>query len=232
MKRTRFKSGVYIISNKSNGRIYVGSAVDVKSRLYDHKNALQRGIHANPHLQRAWNKYEEKNFEFIPILWCSNKERLIHEQEMIDKYMASKQAYNIYPNAGSPLGTRHSQITKQKQSKARKEYWGSHEHLFKDKNPFYKKKHTEKVCTTIGEKNKKNLKGNQHARGNKFSHTPEEIEKMKNSWTLEMREAAAERGRNRIPWNKGISPSKETRNKISESLKCYFEIQRKPKKRI
>lgn len=57
--------GVYIINNKLNGHNYVGSSVNIKKRFSRHKTELRQNKHPNRYLQRAWNKYEEENFEFI-----------------------------------------------------------------------------------------------------------------------------------------------------------------------
>lgn len=56
------KSGVYKIINKVNGKFYIGSSKDIDNRWVCHKRNLNAGIHDNPILQKAWNKYGEKNF--------------------------------------------------------------------------------------------------------------------------------------------------------------------------
>jgi group I intron endonuclease len=49
-------AGVYWILNLVNGKVYIGSSVDVENRLQNHKKDLIAGKHRNPYLQRAWNK--------------------------------------------------------------------------------------------------------------------------------------------------------------------------------
>jgi group I intron endonuclease len=207
MERTNFNSGVYIILNKINGKVYVGSALNIKSRLYNHKRDLKNNIHVNKYLQNAWNKYEENNFEFNVILYCSNKNRLIYEQEMIDKYLSLHLAYNMYPKAGSPLGSHHSQKTIEKQSKVRKKYWETHEHPYGKKNSFYGKTHTKesKEKSAMSHNKLEIYKGNQYAKGNRFKHTSEEIERMKNSWTPELRKQASIRATKRYQEGFGIA---------------------------
>lgn len=47
-------NGVYIILNLKNRHYYIGSTLDTfEKRLRHHYNALNRGNHKNPHLQRA-----------------------------------------------------------------------------------------------------------------------------------------------------------------------------------
>jgi predicted GIY-YIG superfamily endonuclease len=56
--------GVYIINNKLNGHNYIGSSINIKQRFAQHKSTLRHNTHRNQHLQNAWNKYGEENFDF------------------------------------------------------------------------------------------------------------------------------------------------------------------------
>lgn len=64
-------SGIYGIRNIVNGKIYVGQTKDFKHRWREHVRELNHNIHHNKHLQNAWNKYGEENFEFFVIEKCS-----------------------------------------------------------------------------------------------------------------------------------------------------------------
>ena len=57
-------SGIYLIENTVNGKVYVGSAVNFNERFRVHNYYLSRGSHHSPKLQYAWNKYGEKSFTF------------------------------------------------------------------------------------------------------------------------------------------------------------------------
>ena len=76
--------GVYKIVNKVNGKIYVGSSKDIETRWRNHKSALNDGTHANPHLQRAWDKYKAHNFSFEIIEECSLDTRFEREQHYLN----------------------------------------------------------------------------------------------------------------------------------------------------
>ena len=43
---------------------------NVQNRFYEHRTLLRRGLHYNPHLQRAWNKYGEQVFLFRVLEGC------------------------------------------------------------------------------------------------------------------------------------------------------------------
>lgn len=46
-------AGIYQIRNIVNGKVYIGSAVNIERRWGMHKNRLKAGQHRNIHLQRA-----------------------------------------------------------------------------------------------------------------------------------------------------------------------------------
>lgn len=57
-------SGVYLITNIVDNKLYIGESVNVYKRLNMHKNSLRRGDHVNTHLQNAFNLHGEESFEF------------------------------------------------------------------------------------------------------------------------------------------------------------------------
>lgn len=60
------KGFIYKIVNKENGKFYIGSTIDQKKRKRRHFNELRNGKHHCLFLQRAYNKYGDDCFEFIP----------------------------------------------------------------------------------------------------------------------------------------------------------------------
>ncbi|WEG18630.1 GIY-YIG nuclease family protein [Alkalihalophilus pseudofirmus] len=116
------KSGIYEIKNNLNNKVYVGSAVDIFTRWKNHINNLNRNTHHSKHLQNAWNKYGGGNFKF-KVLEYVDKDHLINrEQYWMDELNAysSDLGYNIQSIAGSPLGRKMSDETKQNWSKSRR----------------------------------------------------------------------------------------------------------------
>ena len=73
------KSGIYQIVNLLEPeKFYIGSAQKFGKRRNQHWSRLQLNKHENEHLQRAWSKYGEENFEFIPLLICSINDLLLY----------------------------------------------------------------------------------------------------------------------------------------------------------
>jgi group I intron endonuclease len=103
------QSGIYEILNTVNGKRYIGSAIKIAQRWKQHKVALRRGVHHSIPLQRAWDKYGEQAFKFLPVLTCAKSMLLFYEQQLLDKV---KPEYNVSPTAGSSLGVKASPATR------------------------------------------------------------------------------------------------------------------------
>ena len=97
-------SGVYRILCIPTGKIYIGSAVDLRKRWYKHWWSLRRGKHHNIFLQHAWNKYGEAHFEFS-VLELVDVSGLLHaEQAWINRTGCADRniGFNMSHVAGSP----------------------------------------------------------------------------------------------------------------------------------
>lgn len=78
-------SGIYEISNKINGRKYIGHSKNITYRWYHHLNNLINGLHHNSKIQNDFNIYGLSNFEFSILELVDNKENLlIKEQEYLN----------------------------------------------------------------------------------------------------------------------------------------------------
>lgn len=104
-------TGVYIILNLINGKVYVGGAYKSFNHRWSlHIRDLCSGRHINKHLLAAWNKYGQDAFEFIIIERHLPDGLKQLETDWIASYNATdpKCGYNKSPTGGSPLGTKHS----------------------------------------------------------------------------------------------------------------------------
>lgn len=148
-------AGVYCILNNVNKKIYIGSSIHIKRRISEHKRALLNNRHENSHLQRAWNKYGENNFEFEVLEKYDgnniNELRLL-EQYWMDWYKSYERSrgYNISKYAEGSGGYIVSEETKQKISRALKGKPQSKEVRMQRSlnsvgklNSFYGKRHTD-----------------------------------------------------------------------------------------
>lgn len=113
-------TGVYLIRNTVNKKLYVGSAsISFRRRWTGHISSLRKGTHRSRYLQRAFIKHGEDSFEFRIILKCLPGDCIKHEQFFINHFRSATRSvgYNISPTAGSARGVKHSAKTRQLASK-------------------------------------------------------------------------------------------------------------------
>lgn len=98
-------SGVYKITNTANGKVYVGSSVDLCERHYRHGLHLRQGRHHSIHLQRAYVIYGQDAFVFSVIEKCGRDALLSREQYWIDKLKAATKeyGYNVAPRTDNSI---------------------------------------------------------------------------------------------------------------------------------
>ena len=128
---------------------------------------MNKNEHHNQHLQDAWNKYEEENFEFSIIEFCEKEDVLKIEQYWIDYYDAcnNEKGYNMCPIDGNTAGRKFSEETKEKIRKAstgRKASESARQMMSEsrkgEKNVMYGKHHTEDAKIKIS-KNRADISG-------------------------------------------------------------------------
>ena len=86
------RAGIYMLTNLISGKRYIGSSKNLRQRLWEHRSLLRHNKHVNRHLQNAWNKYGEDNFEYSIIEYCNEENRIEREQFYVNKL---KPEYNI-----------------------------------------------------------------------------------------------------------------------------------------
>lgn len=116
-------SGIYLIKNTINGKVYVGSTSNLYRRLrFDHYGSLKQGRHKNPHLQASWDKYGEQYFEFSVLELTEECPIILLEREKyyldLFKSFISEFGYNKNMIPNSSIGLKRSKETKEKISKS------------------------------------------------------------------------------------------------------------------
>lgn len=115
------KTGIYKITNVSNGKLYIGSATHYRIRKERHKTKLRGDRHENGKLQNAWNKYGEDMFEFEIIEECEKDKLIEREQYWMDELEVVKNGYNICKYARNTLGRKNTKKSIAKFRKTMKE---------------------------------------------------------------------------------------------------------------
>ncbi len=108
------KSGVYKITNVVNGKFYIGSAERLRKRFSSHKCDLENRSHDNEYLTHAYHKHGANNFTFECVEFVEKGRLIEREQLFIDDLKACDPeiGYNICPTAGSTLGLKRTQESK------------------------------------------------------------------------------------------------------------------------
>lgn len=194
-------SGIYVIKNTKNGKVYIGQAQDFRKRWDHHKYRLNGGYHSNRHLQHAWNKYGEKAFKFQKLEYCAIEQLDNREQHYLDIYMPKGLCYNLARDVRAPgRGRIITEETRRKLSEANKS---------RNRSPF-----SEETRRKMSEAAKNKLPPSAETRrklseATKNRRSPSEETRRKISETL-----------------KGKILSEETRRKLSEAMKAYRARQR------
>lgn len=107
---------IYKITNKENGKFYIGSTKTFNRRKNKHLNLLFLGKHHSQYLQNAYNKYGKNAFEFSIIDNIEDPEDVFSTE---NKYIeVLKPEYNMMKNVFSHIGMKRTKETCEKISKA------------------------------------------------------------------------------------------------------------------
>jgi group I intron endonuclease len=207
---------VYLVTNKVNGKKYVGQHAGNDLESYWRRNVwlAEMGYEGKRLLYRAIRKYGEDGFDVKPLVIVGTKEEMDrYEIGLIKAWDLTnpEKGYNITLGGGGSLGVKFSKETRAKMSKAREGKTMSEENRLK----FIER-----------------IKGNKFALGRKMSK--EHLDKIiathlgaKRSDEAKRRMSEAHLGKTqseetkkkRANANRGQKRSEESKRRISEALK-------------
>ncbi|TQR14165.1 GIY-YIG nuclease family protein [Psychrobacillus soli] len=96
-KEVKVECGIYMITNKQNGKKFVASTRNFKT-LNGTKFTLENGLHTNKELQKEWNEYGKDSFEIerLEVLKIPENQYMNEKKELeklLDKWMEQLQPY-------------------------------------------------------------------------------------------------------------------------------------------
>lgn len=142
------KSGIYLLINKINGHSYIGSSINLSSRMKNYLNNtfLKNRKNANMPIVKALLKYDQSNFSLLILEYVDYSLLTIRETFFITTVIPY---YNVLKQGYSSLGYKHTKETKELLSQLAKNRVHSEETkgliakaLTGENNPFYNKSHS------------------------------------------------------------------------------------------
>lgn len=124
--------GIYKITNKTNGKTYIGQSIDIDRRWKEHRNSYKTGKEI---LYRAIRKHGIENFEFEIITECEKEELNELEQKYVllyKSYVGFKKSKGYNMTTGGDSATERTPKTKEQIEKLRSKLKGrkfTKEHL-------------------------------------------------------------------------------------------------------
>lgn len=117
------KSGIYIIKNEENKKVYIGQSKDLNRRLNNHRRLLIDGKHPNVYMQRSFNN-ADGNFSFEILEECPID--MLDEREIfwISYYNSDKRDYGYNIQSGGHLGHHWNLEARQRRSGAGNPMYG------------------------------------------------------------------------------------------------------------
>lgn len=148
-------TGIYKITNKINSKCYIGQSKNIEKRWSQHIKELNKNSHCNKHLQSAWNKYGQVNFNFEILCLCDYNNLNELETFYWNKYQPN--VYNLHRtgNAHNISNELKHKLSIAHKGKKHSIEWNKHlsesrkGKYCKEKNGFYGKHHTKESLIKI-----------------------------------------------------------------------------------
>lgn len=115
-------AGIYSITCKENGKVYIGRSVQIPVRKKRHEYDLRDGIHTNEELQKDYDLYGKDSFEFELIEEVprdiSSEELDALEVKYIKEYNSFNEGYNMTEGGFGNTGRTFSEKVRKKMSES------------------------------------------------------------------------------------------------------------------
>ena len=200
--------GIYKITNKLNGKVYIGQSIDIDTRWRQHINAKDNVL-----IHKSIQKYGAENFSFELLLECPADMLDVWERDMIALYdCISPKGYNLTEGGG---GCKCSEETRLKMSNARKGIHLSEETRLKMSNIRKGIHLSEETKIKIGNA-QKGIPRSEETKI-KISNALKGVKRK--PYSEETKHKMSESHKGHPGYNKGVAMSEETKIKMSNAHK-------------
>ncbi len=164
IKDNKEQSGIYLWENKDNGKIYIGSSINLSRRLTSYYNLNHLAKYPTRYINNALLKGGYSAFRLYILEYCNKEDLIKREQYYFD---ILKPVYNICYTAGSTLGRLHREESREKIRESKLNTNSG------ENNHFYGKIHTEeakikmvnsKISKPLSSKTKEKISGTMSGR--------------------------------------------------------------------
>jgi group I intron endonuclease len=200
------KSGVYVITNVNNKKVYVGESTNLESRIIEHLRRLLSKRHVNDYLQNSVNLHGIGSFQFDILEFCDSidTKKKEHYWATCLHALDKTKGYNIKPTDPNKINLRsketNDKITATKRLRAAERgYWFTKESIEARTRARKGYKHSEETKNKIGQK----------SIGRKNVGRKKQIPKIKLGFTEESRRKISEA-------NKGCKRTEEFKNNLKK----------------
>ena len=90
-------SGIYKIGFLGTSKVYIGSSVNINSRLYNHLRKLRNNTHSNMKLQEYYNKSKDTIYTEV-VIECSENKLTFEEARLINENDSYNNGFNLTKN--------------------------------------------------------------------------------------------------------------------------------------
>lgn len=153
-------SGVYMIINNINLKVYIGSSMELNKRKIRHFSQLKNNIHHNKYLQNSYNKYGKENFSFIILENNINKEELFKKES---EWIFQKDSLNPLKGYNLDIPQKDKRLSlspealQNKKIKAYNQWYGDNPTISLEE--FLSGKRAKDLIEKLGKQNKKKVYG-------------------------------------------------------------------------
>ena len=151
--------GIYKVTNKINGKVYIGQSVDIGRRWRQHMTAED-----DIYFHKAIQKYGVDNFIWEVIEKCKKSELDERESYWIEYYDSFNKGYNRTKGGegnsgeGSPNWKGGISLDPEHKKEYGKEYYEANKEKIKEYNKQYYEAHKEELKEKRKQRNKKSMK--------------------------------------------------------------------------
>ena len=86
-KDNYYPSGIYMIRNMNNGRVYIGSSENIEKRWKQHQYQLKNNRHQNKNMQKDYNNGDYFIYGLIKDTFPDRRQLLLEENLMINRFI-------------------------------------------------------------------------------------------------------------------------------------------------